>query len=180
MMRSYYVRLGRLAGCAFIVLGLGGSALAQQIFTPPPRNRPPPPVGQAPSGPPQAPPPAAAPLLVKTDAVNLQGLDKVVARVRSLEAPINKPVTFGTLTVVARACAKNPPEAPPETAAFLEVTETKPGEAPKLIFAGWMLASSPALSALEHPVYDVWVVSCKTISSAPPPPPGPPPAPKPR
>ena len=168
MMHSYYVRLGRLAGWAVVVLVLGGSAVAQQIFTPPPRNRQaPPPVGQTPAGPPQAPPPAAAPLLVKTDAVTLQGLDKVVARVRSLEAPINKPVTFGTLTVVARACAKNPPESPPETAAFIEVTETKPGEAPKLIFAGWMLASSPALSALEHPVYDVWVVSCKTISSAP-------------
>ena len=30
------------------------------------------------------------------------------------------------------------------------------------IFRGWMFASSPALNALEHPVYDVWVIDCKT------------------
>jgi hypothetical protein len=36
-----------------------------------------------------------------------------------------------------------------------------------LIFSGWMFAQSPALSALEHPVYDIWVVDCKKDSSAP-------------
>ena len=175
-MLGVYRSLGAIAGLAIGALALAELAAAQQIFTPPPRNRPS--AGQPvppPAAPPQSAPPAVAPVAVKTDAVMMQGLDKVVARVRSIEAPIGKPVMFGTLTVVARACAKSIPEAPPETAAFIEVTETKPGGEPKRIFAGWMLASSPALSALEHPVYDVWVVACKTTSSAPPP--GPAPAP---
>ena len=160
--------LGHAAGMAILALGMAGSAVAQQPVTPPaPRSRPtlPPAVQPAPVAP-QPAPPTAAPTAVRTDAVMLQGLDKVVARVRAIEAPIDKPVTFGTLTVVARACAKSAPEAPPETAAYIEITETRPGEEPKRIFAGWMLASSPALSALEHPVYDVWVVNCKTTSSA--------------
>ncbi|HBK91552.1 MAG TPA: hypothetical protein DDZ68_07785 [Parvularcula sp.] len=33
------------------------------------------------------------------------------------------------------------------------------------VFSGWMFASSPALSALQHPVYDVWVIDCKTVKA---------------
>ena len=40
------------------------------------------------------------------------------------------------------------------------------GERPVRLFSGWMFASSPAVSALEHPVYDVWVTDCKTASSS--------------
>ncbi|HEX2117044.1 MAG TPA: DUF2155 domain-containing protein, partial [Alphaproteobacteria bacterium] len=53
------------------------------------------------------------------------------------------------------------PEETPESAAFVEVRDIKPGETPKTLFVGWMFASSPAVSALEHPVYDVWVLDCK-------------------
>jgi hypothetical protein len=34
---------------------------------------------------------------------------------------------------------------------------------PDRVFSGWMFASTPALNALEHPVYDVWVIDCKTV-----------------
>ena len=74
-------------------------------------------------------------------------------------------VTFGTLEIVVRSCHKRPPEEPPESAAFLEVTDIKPNEDPAPLFSGWMFASSPALSALEHPVYDVWVIDCRTAPS---------------
>jgi len=90
----------------------------------------------------------------------LQGLDKVTARISTFRAPIDTVVRFGTLEIVARACHKRPPEEPPESAAFLHIRDVKPGEAPETLFQGWMFASSPALSALEHPVYDVWVVDC--------------------
>jgi hypothetical protein len=100
------------------------------------------------------------------DGVLLQGLDKVTARVTTIEAPLNKPVYFGTLEIIARRCYKRPPEESPESAAFLEIRELREGEAPNQLFIGWMFASSPALSALEHPVYDVWVKDCLNVKSS--------------
>lgn len=95
----------------------------------------------------------------------LHGFDKITARVSELRVPINQPVRFGTLDIVARFCAKRPPEEPPEVTAFLEIDDLQGGEEAKRIFTGWMFASSPSLSALEHAVYDVWVINC--ITSAP-------------
>jgi len=91
----------------------------------------------------------------------LQGLDKISARISTIKAPIGQPVRFGTLEITVRACDKRPPEEPPESAAYMEIREIKPGAQPAGVFAGWMFASSPALSALEHPVYDVSVVDCQ-------------------
>ena len=93
-------------------------------------------------------------------AVVLQGLDKVTARISKFTVKLDTPVAFGTLEITARACHKKPPEEPPESAAFLQIRDIKPGEAPEILFQGWMFASSPALSALEHPVYDIWVIDC--------------------
>jgi hypothetical protein len=92
----------------------------------------------------------------------LQALDKVTARVTTLEAPLGETVRTGTLEIIARACDKKPPEEPPESAAFLDIWEQRPGEPVQGVFRGWMFASSPALSAMEHPVYDVWVLDCKS------------------
>jgi hypothetical protein len=98
----------------------------------------------------------------------LQGLDKITARVSKFEAPVNTPVRFGTLSIRVRDCEKNPPEETPENAAFLEIDELRPGEVNLRVFSGWMFASSPALSALEHPVYDVNVLDCRTESGSSP------------
>lgn len=95
------------------------------------------------------------------DAAILQGLDKVTARVSTFVAPLNQPVRFGTLEITALRCVKAPPEETPESSAFLVIRDIKPGEPPVELFRGWMMASSPALSALEHPVYDVWVKDCR-------------------
>lgn len=91
----------------------------------------------------------------------LQGLDKITARISTFEAPVEQPVTFGSLEIMVRTCQKRPPEEPPESAAFLEITEQKPGEEARRAFTGWMFASSPALNGLQHPVYDVWLLDCK-------------------
>ncbi len=99
----------------------------------------------------------------------LRGLDKVTAGVSPIEAHIGQPVRFGSLEITVRDCQKAPPEEPPESAAFLEIREVRAGESPIELFSGWMLASSPAFSTLEHPVYDVWVIDCEaraSISSA--------------
>ncbi len=96
----------------------------------------------------------------------LQGLDKVTARISTFDAPLGFPIRFGTLEITVRACHKTPPEEPPESAAFLEVAEVRPDELTAPLFQGWMFASSPALSALEHPVYDVWVIDCMNASKS--------------
>lgn len=100
------------------------------------------------------------------DAALLQGLDKVTARISSLEAPLGEPQQFGTLEILVHRCLKRPPEEPPESAAFLDIHERRPGDAPVLLFSGWMFASSPALNALEHPVYDVWLKDCLNASAS--------------
>ncbi|UCH76257.1 MAG: DUF2155 domain-containing protein [Rhodospirillales bacterium] len=101
--------------------------------------------------------PAAA---IPGKAVLLQGLDKVTARTVTIEVAVGQTVTFGTLEIVVRACDRTPPTEPPESTAFLDIYEIRPGEPRTDLFHGWMFASSPALNALEHPVYDVWVLEC--------------------
>lgn len=104
------------------------------------------------------------------DTVVLQGLDKVTARVWTFEARIGEAVRFGTLEIYPRFCDRAPPEEPPESKAFLDIYEARPGEQRADLFHGWMFASSPALNALEHPVYDVWVIDCKQTQAVTPPP----------
>lgn len=91
----------------------------------------------------------------------LQTLDKVTARVSTIEVGVGRTARFGTLLIKVDKCDKRPPEETPESSVFLEISEQRAGESPVLTFAGWMFASSPALNALEHPVYDVWVLDCK-------------------
>ena len=98
---------------------------------------------------------------VQFDIAVLQGLDKVTARVSTFNAPIDATVKFGTLEIIVRKCDKRPPEETPESAAFIDVWEVRPGELTMSVYRGWMFASSPALAAMEHPVYDVWVLDCK-------------------
>jgi len=102
------------------------------------------------------------------DMVIMQGLDKVTARVSTFQAPLGVTVRFGTLEITVKSCDRTPPEEPPESAVFLEVMEKRPDEPVTELFRGWMFSSSPALSALEHPVYDVWVLECERTAAAEP------------
>jgi hypothetical protein len=106
-------------------------------------------------------PPSGSRWLPPARTAVLQTLDKITGRVRTVEAPIEQTIRFGTLDIMARSCRQRPPEEAPESAAFLEIREIKLGETPRTLFVGWMFASSPAVSALEHPVYDVWIIDCK-------------------
>ena len=96
----------------------------------------------------------------------LQGLDKITARISTFEAPVNQIAEFGSLEITVRRCHKTPPEEPPESAAFMEVVDVRPDSPSVVLFSGWMFASSPAVSALEHPVYDVWVIDCLSQQTA--------------
>lgn len=96
------------------------------------------------------------------EAVMLRGLNKVTGKTSTLETPVGATVRFGTLDISIYRCWRSAPEDRPESAALLEVLELKPGVAPERVFLGWMFASSPGLSGLEHPVYDITVIKCET------------------
>ena len=87
-------------------------------------------------------------------------LDKVTARIRKLEIPINETMKFGSLKVTPRVCYTRPPEVKPKTTTCVEVDEVKLNGDEERIFSGWMFAESPGLNAVEHPVFDVWLTGC--------------------
>jgi hypothetical protein len=99
----------------------------------------------------------------------LQGLDKVTARTRRFYAPVGETTRFGTLDIKVGDCLVNTPDAPPESAAYLTITDHKPGQAEEKLFAGWMFASTPALSAMDDGVYDVRVLACTMTQGSSPP-----------
>jgi hypothetical protein len=96
--------------------------------------------------------------------VVLRALDKITARITEIEIPINSETKFGTLIISAKYCRTRPPIEPPETYTYLIIDDVKRDDSRDRVFEGWMVASSPALNALEHPIYDVWVINCKTAS----------------
>ncbi len=121
---------------------------------------------------------AHAAAYVQKDRATLRALDKITGRSTDIQVKVDEPVVFGSLKVELKACYQTPPEEVPESVAFLKVDSTQPiavktmkdavdaaevktvkDENPNL-FNGWMFASTPGLSALEHPVYDIWVIRC--------------------
>ena len=94
--------------------------------------------------------------------LELRALDKITGRASVVMAPLNMPVKFKTLTIDARTCYSTPESETPETSAFLQIDDQRPDKPEQRVFSGWMYASSPALNGMQHPLYDVWVISCKT------------------
>jgi hypothetical protein len=89
----------------------------------------------------------------------LRGLDKISGVVTDMEIANGGKQRLGRIEVSVEDCRF--PTGNPVGDAFAHVTVRSDGiEAP--IFAGWMVASSPALNALDHPRYDVWVLRCIT------------------
>lgn len=121
---------------------------------------------------------ADAASFAQKDKATLRALDKITGRSTDIDVKVGEPVVFGSLLVELRACFQTPPEEAPESAAFLKINSTQPvavetmeaavsaeavetvNDANPELFSGWMYASSPGLSALEHPVYDIWVIRC--------------------
>jgi hypothetical protein len=110
----------------------------------------------------------APPQFDKMKYAVLQTLDKVTARTSTVTVPIATPTAVGPLFVEVQTCQKAPPTEQPESAGFLQIWEAKPKAQQvdstkpqsQWVFSGWMFASSPALSAMNHPIYDVWVKDC--------------------
>jgi hypothetical protein len=88
----------------------------------------------------------------------LQVLDKVNAKSQTFAVKVGQSATFATLTIAVAGCMVQPPDQPPEATAYLTITDSTPGSPD---FKGWMFADRPALSMLQHPIYDVRVTGCQ-------------------
>jgi hypothetical protein len=97
---------------------------------------------------------------VQRPVAHLRGLDKIAGRVTDITAPVGQPVTYERLTITVRDCREPPEGQGADAFVWLEVVDSKGGAAP--VFSGWIFASSPALSAMDHQRYDLWALSCAT------------------
>lgn len=120
---------------------------------------------------------ASVGLAGKADAARLEnpvaefaGIDKITGRITTFDVYVNETVQFGALQVTPKICYSRDESEAQKIDAFIEVDEITLDRKIRRIFSGWMFADSPALNAVEHPIYDVWLTGCKTTSEVPPPP----------
>ncbi len=120
--------------CACV--GLATAALAQELEPPTPSDR----IGSG-------------------NGAMLRGLDRVAGTSTDITLETGGSAQIGHLVVMLEEC-RYPVENPAgEAFAWIDVFDTRADE---IIFSGWMIASSPALNALDHRRYDVWVLRCTT------------------
>ena len=112
--------------------------------------------------------PAAAETISNPIAA-FSGLDKITGRITNFDVYIDETVQFGALQLTPRVCYTRPPTETQRTSVFLEVDQVSLKGGTQRVFTGWMFADSPALNAIDHPVYDIWLVDCKLQSDTPPP-----------
>ncbi len=98
---------------------------------------------------------------IKYPIAVFSGLDKITGRIITFEIATNETVQFGSLQITERVCYSRPPTEAPRTDTFISVDNIDANHDYKRIFTGWMFAGSPSLHALDHPVYDIWLLHCK-------------------
>jgi hypothetical protein len=109
---------------------------------------------------------ALAPLPARADKIanpsaTFEGLDKITGRIISFDVAIGETVQFGSLQLTPRICYSRPPTEAPNSTSFIEVNDVTVSNEYRRIFTGWVFATSPGLHAIEHPIYDIWLVDCK-------------------
>jgi len=97
---------------------------------------------------------------IETNAALMQAMDKVTGRVNEIVVPVKSKVSFGDFSLVLRSCKKRPAEETPENFAFIDVADKSFGSDEYNIFRGWVISSTPGISSIEHPIYDMWLLEC--------------------
>ena len=113
--------------------------------------------------------PAVTDQRIANPVAEFTGIDKITGRIITFDVYMNETVQFGALQVTPRVCYSRPDAQEPKTDTFVEVDEITLDRKIRRIFTGYMFAESPGLNAIEHPVYDVWLKTCKQKSDVPPP-----------
>lgn len=96
--------------------------------------------------------------------VNLRALDKITAKTSSIRVPVGETVIFGKLKIKTLKCAASSNESSKDVTAYLQVEDvSKKDDKQVFIFNGWTFASSPTLNSIDHPIYDLWLLSCENV-----------------
>ena len=112
---------------------------------------------------------------IPTNTASLRALNKQTGRKMDIEIPVGRNHIFETLLVDVRVCYTRPEYETPENSAFVQITESNTHFREELrtvrsgnqVFSGWLFSSSPSLSALDHPHYDIWLLECKNDPNLP-------------
>ena len=99
---------------------------------------------------------------IEGNKVVIQGLDKITARIKTFEVDVSKTYKFGVLDILVERCVFSKPIFKPESLAYIKIKDNS-DRLSEVKFKGWMFASSPALNALENPVYDISILACKKV-----------------
>jgi hypothetical protein len=101
--------------------------------------------------------PAVAQDMADAPGAQLRVLDKLTGEVADITLAVGQSQSIGRITVQVDGCRSPADNTTAEANAHLTIMDAASADP---VFAGWMVASSPALSALDHPRYDVWVMRC--------------------
>ena len=93
--------------------------------------------------------------------VVLQVLDKITARISTMEIEVGAKAKYGSIEIEIFHCKKRPPEEVPEDFVLMRIIDEVSSNNFERVFQGWMLSSSPTIAPFEHPTYDVWVKDCR-------------------
>jgi len=96
--------------------------------------------------------------------VNIAALDKITAKTSAIRLPVGGKEFFGPLEIKALKCQLSEESDTTDTVAYLQVRDLSAKDNNQVfLFNGWTFASSPTLQSIDHPVYDLWIVSCENI-----------------
>ena len=96
--------------------------------------------------------------------VNILGLDKITAKTTPMKIKLGETKKFGLLQIKAIQCGKVDSLNEPGEAAYIQVKDISDSSDEKIfVFNGWTFSSSTSLRPLDHPVYDIWLVSCENV-----------------
>ena len=96
---------------------------------------------------------------IKKQSATLKLLDKTSNKVLEKNVKVNSSISLGSLDIKIYSCYSSPPDEVPENYILLEVID-KLNDEKEYIYRGWMISSSPDVTPLEHPIYDLWLIDC--------------------
>ncbi len=96
--------------------------------------------------------------------INIRALDKITAKTSSIRLALGEKILFGPLEIKALKCQLSEGNDLTDTVAYLQVKDLSIKDNNQVfLFNGWTFASSPTLQSIDHPVYDLWIISCDNI-----------------
>ena len=88
-------------------------------------------------------------------------LDKVSSKTSTVELKIGKEIEFKNLLIKSQKCENSQFDDNPEITAYIQVKDkTNKSNDEVFVFNGWAFSSSPSIKPFDHPVYDIWIISC--------------------